>query len=324
MKRQFKLTVTALLAIAALGPALLHGGETNRLNGVVAIVNDAIITAQQVYARLEDMIQPLRERYSRQPAKYREEFAKLEAAALDSLIEQELVLSDYKTAGFNIPETLIDDQFQQNMIGMYGDRVSYVKTLQKQGKTIEEAKKEFRNMLIIQIMSAQKIRNQITISPFKIERYYQEHKDTFTEEERVKLRMIILPSQGPKDSVAIDRANDLHRQIVAGASFEELAKLNSIGVQAKDGGMMGWNNRKELRKELIDTAFSLAAGAVSNPIVTDDAIFILKAEETQTTHVRPLAEVRDEIEQTLKAEESAYRRKQWIDSIRMKSFVRLF
>ena len=211
------------------------------------------------------------------------------------------------------------------MISRYGDRVTFVQTLQKEGKTIEEARKEFREMLIINIMSAQKIRNQVTVSPFKVERYYNEKKlDTFSVEDQVKLRMIILPRQGATDDAAVAKAKEIHGQLAAGTSFEELARKHSTGLQAKEGGLMGWNGRKELRKELVETAFNLAPGAVSEPIPTDDAVFILKVEESKPAYVRPLKEVREEIERALESEDSARRRKQWIDGIRAKAFVRRF
>lgn len=324
MTRISKSIVATFLGLAALGSGFARAGDTNRLDGVAAIVNDKWITEQQVHERIDSIIPELQSRYAGQPRKYYEELAKIRSAALESLIENQLILSDFKKSGFNLPETLVDDQFQQYMVSTYGDRLSYVNTLQKMGKTIEEAKKEFRDGLIINVMTSQKVRNQTTISPYKIQQYYQTHQDKFTEEDRVKLRMIIIPAESRTDSAAIDKAKNIHKQIVDGASFEDMAKKYSVGVQAKDGGMMGWNTRKELRKELVEAAFSLEAGAVSQPIVTDDAVFILKAEEIQKKHVQPLSDVRDEIEQTLKAEENALRRKQWIDSIRAKSFVRLF
>jgi peptidyl-prolyl cis-trans isomerase SurA len=327
MKRQihsFSTAALAALAVLFVGAPGLRAGETNRLDGVVAIVNDRVITAQEIYGRIEPDINLLQQRYARQPAKYREELSKLEAATLEGLIEQALVLSDYKSAGFNIPETLIDDEFQRYLTSRYGDRVEAVKTFQKLGTTLEDERRRFRDNLIVNIMSAQKIRNQVNISPYKIERYYQENQDKYTVEEQVKLRMIILPSQGRNDAAALDRAKDIEKQIQNGAAFEDMAKQYSVGVQAKNGGDMGWNGRKELRKELVDTAFAQATNTVSAPVVTDDAVFILKVEEKKPHHVQPLAEVRDEIEQALGAEESARRRKEWIDGIRQKAFVRMF
>lgn len=323
MKPMHKLWLSVVFAtVLVVAPAAR--GQTNRLNGVAAIVNDAIITEQEVYSILEKQLPQMQFQYRSQPARLREELSRQRVAVLEMLIERQLVLADYKAAGFNIPETLIDDQFQQDVVNQFGDRVSFVQTLQKEGKTIEDARREFRDMLIINIMSSQKIRNQVTISPFKIERYYAANQDKFAVEDQVKLRMIILPMRVAGDAAVIERAKDIHQKIANGTPFEEQARLHSVGAQAKDGGLMGWSGRKELRKELIETAFALKPGTVSEPIVTEDAIFILKIEEAKAAQVRPLAEVRDEIEQALQAEESAQRRKQWIDTIRQKAFVRLF
>lgn len=312
-----------ILAVLVAGVSL-PAAVTNRLNGVAAIVNDAIITEQEVYSILEQELPRLRFQYGNQPARLREELSKQRVAILEMLIERQLVLADYKAAGFNIPETLIDDQFQQDVVSKFGDRVAFVKTLQKEGKTIEDARREFRDMLIINLMSAQKIRNQVTISPFKIERYYGENQSRFAVEEQVKLRMIILPLASAGDTTTLDKAREIHGKIIAGTPFEELARQHSTGAYAKDGGLMGLNSRKDLRKEIAEKAFQLPPGTVSEPIVTEDAVFILKVEELKPAHTRPLAEVRDEIEQTLQSEESAARRKQWIDTIRRKAFVRLF
>lgn len=327
MQRITKKTMLVALLILSIRPVrAADSADVNRQmeDSVAAIVNDKVITAQEVYTILEPEKARLQDLYQNQPTKFNAEFSKLRTAALESLIERQLILSDYKNAGFNIPESYIDDQFQQDIINRFGDRVTFIKTLQKQGQTYEEAKKDFRDNLIILIMSQQKIKGQITVSPYKIEQYYRAHQDKYSEEDQVKLRMIIVPAQSKTDQAAIDKARDICRQIIAGASFEEMAKKYSVGVQAKDGGMMDWNSRKELRRELVEPAFSLKPGSVSDPVITDDAIFILKVEENKKAHVRPLSEVRDEIEQTLKAEESAQRRKQWIDGIRQKSFVRLF
>jgi peptidyl-prolyl cis-trans isomerase SurA len=312
-----------LLALLAL-PLTFAVAQTNRLNGVVAIIDGTVITAHQVQAAMEKLLPNLRMRFGNQPARYREEVAKLQNAVLESLIERQLVLADFKAAGYKVPDAYFDDYFQKQVVGSFGDRVDFVQTLQKEGKTIEDARREFREELIVSMMSQQKIKNQITISPFKIERYYQENPDKFLAEESVKLRMIVIPLAGAGDSATIERARDLRWQLEAGAAFEELAKAHSTGVPAARRGEVTTNLRAQLREELATVAFAAQAGDISEPIVTEDAVFILKIEEVKPAGLRPLAEVRDEIDQALQAEESARRRKQWIDSIRAKAFIRLF
>ncbi len=323
MKCYFRSALPLLLALLALPPTFAVA-QTNRLNGVVAIVDGSMITEHQIYEAMEDVLPNLRMRFGSQPARYREEAAKLQNAVLNELIERQLILTEFKTAGYNVPESYFEDYFQKEVVSRFGDRVELVKTLQKQGKTIEDARREFREQMIVTMMSQQKIRNQITISPFKIERYYQENQEKFAAEESVKLRMIVIPLTSAGDTATIERARDIRRRLQEGASFEEMAKEHSTGVPAAQRGAVSTNLRAQLRQELAEVAFAAQAGDISEPIVTEDAVFILKIEELTPAGIRPLAEVRDEIDQALQAEESSRRRKQWIDSIREKAFIRLF
>jgi hypothetical protein len=47
-------------------------------------------------------------------------------------------------------------------------------------------------------------------------------------------------------------------------------------------------------------------------------------EETKVAHVRPLSEVRAEIENTLKAAETRRLHTKWIDRLKAKSFIQYF
>ncbi len=115
-----------------------------------------------------------------------------------------------------------------------------------------------------------------------------------------------------------------------GAPGVEVAKVKTMPLQDDAQAVGSLKSRQsvilrpEVAGRVAEVAFAAQAGHISEPIVTEDAVFILKIEELTTAGIRPLAEVRDEIDQALQAEESARRRKQWIDSIREKAFIRLF
>jgi hypothetical protein len=48
------------------------------------------------------------------------------------------------------------------------------------------------------------------------------------------------------------------------------------------------------------------------------------AEQKRPAHVKPLSEVRDDIEATLRAQEQSRLEKQWIDGLKKKTFIRHF
>mgnify|MGYP001603732124 CR=1 FL=1 len=82
--------------------------------------------------------------------------------------------------------------------------------------------------------------------------------------------------------------------------------------------------RSVLRADLSEKAFALKGGEHSGVIEAKDGCYLMLVEETRSAHVKPLAEIRDEIEKTLKDEENRRLRKRWIDRLRNKSFVRYF
>lgn len=87
---------------------------------------------------------------------------------------------------------------------------------------------------------------------------------------------------------------------------------------------MGWQDKEEMRREIASVAFEMAVGETSNLIPTSNAIFIVRVEEKEAAHVKPLSEVRADIEKALMSEETAKRRERWIEEMRKKSFVRTF
>src|SRR6185503_15091841 len=101
----------------------------------------------------------------------------------------------------------------------------------------------------------------------------------------------------------------------------EMARVYSQGSQASEGGDWGWVEKKVLREDLAKVAFSLKPGARSEPIETPSGVYLMYVEQAETAHFRSLSEVRDEIENTLKAEETKRLRKQFVDRLKKKSFV---
>jgi parvulin-like peptidyl-prolyl isomerase len=71
-------------------------------------------------------------------------------------------------------------------------------------------------------------------------------------------------------------------------------------------------------------AFSLQPGQMSGIIETSQACYLMLVEQKRTAHVRPLSEVRDDIEATLRTQEQSRLEKQWIGGLKKKTFIRYF
>lgn len=64
-------------------------------------------------------------------------------------------------------------------------------------------------------------------------------------------------------------ANQLYEQVQSGASFEELARVNSTDTAtAPTGGDLGWFTRSEMVAPFAEAAFSTPPGEISEPVQT--------------------------------------------------------
>jgi peptidyl-prolyl cis-trans isomerase D len=103
-----------------------------------------------------------------------------------------------------------------------------------------------------------------------------------------------------------------------------MARDYSDGSQKAEGGDLGWRDRSVLRKEFADAIANLKAGQRTGIIDLPDACFILQLDEVKPAQLRPLAEVREDIEKTLLSQERARLQKKYVERLKKKAFVRYF
>jgi peptidyl-prolyl cis-trans isomerase SurA len=95
------------------------------------------------------------------------------------------------------------------------------------------------------------------------------------------------------------KANNLLKQIRAGASFEDVAKKGSDGPTAAQGGDLGVFKRGTLAKELEDKTFAMKAGEVTDVIRTKQGYVILKVVGHQMAGIPTLKEVEPRVQDAL-------------------------
>jgi len=312
--------ITLLAVLFSLGcPA-----HADFADGVQAIVNDTVITRAQVEQLAGPAIDALRTQYANQPEAFQTAFDATIGDTLTNLVERQLILHSFDVEGYKLPDNIIDDVMQDRIREQFGDRVTMIKTLQARGETLEEFRKMVRDQYIEQAMRNQNVSREIIISPYKVQTYYQAHLPDYKVEDEVKLRMITLNKNSDTGANALDRARDILAQIKNGATFDQMAKAYSQDAQQHTGGDRGWVERSVLRNELANAAFALKPGQTSDVVDLPEACYLLHVEDARPAHVKPLSDVRDDIEKILRAQEQTRLENQWIQSLWKKTFIRFF
>ena len=363
-------TVVTLLAAGAVCATAVSAPELR--NAIAAIVNDSIITHQQVEDHVSVALEALRRTPLRDAQAFQQKRIETMVSGLEDLVTKELILEDFKSAGIPVPESIIDDEIRDRIRKRFGDRVTLTRTLQAQGITQETFRKRVYEDIVLQYMRQKNVSQAVLISPKKIENYYANNPQKFQLDDQVKLRAIVLNSPTPGTADDVRRlAHEIARKLEEGAAFAEMASIYSEGSQRAEGGDWGWRERTYLRKGLSDVVFSLNRGERTGLIglakegddsywiylydktgqrmvakkystkedlgeikpVEGDEIeampgpqeyYLMLVEDKRLAHVRPLEEVRDEIEKELMVQERGRLYRKWVERLRAKAFVRTF
>ncbi len=164
------------------------------------------------------------------------------------------------------------------------------------------------------LIDTNKLQQQVAISPAELEQYYKQHQDEYRLPETVTVRHILIKTPTPDangkvDQKAVDaaraKAEDIAKQLKAGANFADLAKKNSDDPgSAKDGGLLPPITRGRTVPEFEQAAFSTPVGQTTGVIRTSYGFHIIHVEAKQEARLKPLDEVKAEIEPLLKKQKA--------------------
>jgi peptidyl-prolyl cis-trans isomerase D len=157
-------------------------------------------------------------------------------------------------------------------------------------------------------------KTQVQITQDDLQAYYNQHRDEYRTAEQAKVSHILIktPLPGPDGKVdekgvaaAQQRAQDLLKQLKAGAKFEDLAKKYSEDPgSAKEGGSLGWIGKGRTVPEFEKAAFSQPKGQIGDLVKSSYGFHIIRVDDRQDAHMKTLDEVKDQIEPVLKQQKA--------------------
>jgi peptidyl-prolyl cis-trans isomerase SurA len=287
---------------------------TQDLNGLAAVVEGEVITLDELYREMMPMARQVRLQ-SGSPEEYEQRMHALEREVLQTLVDRILIVKEFDKQGFQIPEALFENEYENHIKQNFnGDRVRLLRFLEAQGKTMQQFKKAFKDNMIVAAMRAKRQRSAAEISPAKIEQYYEAHQEDFRHEAQLHLRQALFSGPG-----AQAQARAFVQELKKGTDFDQVAQ--SLSAESSD---LGWVSRSDLIEPLAEAAFGLKEGAHSEVIAHKDHYFVLWAQEAKPAGVRPLDEVREEIEIILANQLGRESMERWLERLRQKAYIHLY
>lgn len=205
--------------------------------------------------------------------------------------------NDMLTAGLLVTDKEVEEQFRKNLTAKI-DYVlfsmapldpeaqpkpeeirAYYDSHQNEFQTGEQRKVQY---LLISHASE---KNKVQVPEAKLKEYYEANKSQYSRPEQVKARHILLSLKDKDETAVKAQADDLVKQLRAGADFTAFAKQYSEDPGSKDnGGDLGFFERGRMVGEFEKVAFSLPVNEISDPVKTSFGYHIIQVTAKQPAY----------------------------------------
>jgi len=193
--------------------------------------------------------------------------------------------------------TFTADKFRGQVAASDAEIASYFEGHKDAFKIPE--KRKIRYLLV----DIEALRAKVVVPAAEIERTYNANIEQYSTPEQVRASHILLKTEGKDDAAVKAKAEDVLKQARAGADFAELAKKYSEDdASQKNGGDLDYFGRGRMVPEFDQAAFTLDVGKISDLIKTQYGYHIIKVTDKRAAITRPLADVRQQIQDQLSYE----------------------
>jgi peptidyl-prolyl cis-trans isomerase SurA len=330
--------LTALLATFTLAqthpaaPESPYGGVT--VEDIIARINDQIITRSDYDRAMKEL-----DDEARQHGASMQEIAAAHKDMLRNLIDQQLWLSKGKELGIT-GETDLVNKLNEVRKQYHLDSIEDLeKAAKEQGVSFEDFKANIRNGIITQEVMRQEVGKMVQFTPGEAERYFEEHKKEYVQQESVTLSEILVstgaaapsmvnpgsvqPDDAERLAAAKAKADDLEAKLKAGGDFAQLARTFSDATTAAQGGDMGVFKRGELAKVFEDQTFSLKTGQITAPIRTKQGFVILKVVLHVSGGIPAYKDVKSQVEENFFMARMEPAMRSYLSTMREQAFVEI-
>lgn len=195
--------------------------------------------------------------------------------------------------------------------------------LREMGGSLEKKKRQFVEKLVAQQQIQRKIRKDEEVTHQQMLDYYNEHAQDYEKLAKVKWEQLMVKySEFPNRQAAWEAMASMGNQVLRGAPLNAVAKRESQGIRAANGGQYDWTRQGSLKNETIDKAiFSLPVGELSPIIESQEGFHIVRVLEREDAGMVPFTKAQVEIKEKIQNERRQEQMQIYIKEVKSKAQV---
>jgi peptidyl-prolyl cis-trans isomerase SurA len=292
------------------------------IDAVVAVVNDDVITRNELNERVRSVMAQLKKQGTPLPDQ-----VVLEKQILERMITDMLQAQYAKESGVKVDDTQLDAAItriaQQNN---FPTLTAFQAKLEAEGVSVKKFREEIRAEIVSTRLREREVESKLVISDSEVDNYLANKSKMGLENEEYHLAhiLVVVPEQASADKIQAARARADHAlaQLAGGADFAQVAAGTSDAKDALKGGDLGWRSSDRIPPLFLNELKGLKPGQNTAILRSPSGFHILKLVEKRSgsapvvitqTHARHILIKTSEIVTPAEAKKRIMEIKQRID-----------
>jgi len=301
-----------------------NSGKKLIVERVVAIVNDAVVLASELEARMT----PLRGEAMQiaDPKERERRLSKLSGQVLDEMVNEELIVQAAEAAKVDVEasevQAALDEIKQNNNL----DDAGLAQALAAQGYTLTNYKHDLRRQLLRLRAVNQLVAPKVQVTEEDVRARYDEMARRSQSVSAVQLSHILfkLPDKPTEQQLAEakEKAAKAITRVKGGEAFEKVAQdVSEDDATKATGGQLGWFQRGSIQPEWEQIVFSMEKGDVRGPVSGERGLHVFQVTEVKNNQIKPYAEMKEGIQRDLRRREMDKQTQTWLEDLRKKAYI---
>lgn len=255
--------------------ALAEGEEIQKIDRIVAVVDQVVITENELIDRIQTVRSQLEKQGGNVPP-----MDVLQKQILERLINDRLLLQYAAQTGIRVDDTQLDKTVEriaeQNKLSVPEFRTA----LEQEGISYRKFREDIRNEIVIARLREREVENRVNVTEAEIDNYLttQSARGDIQDEFEIGHILIRTPEDGSPEELQKlkEKAEQALQALQGGTNFAEVSARYSDAPNALEGGSLGWKTSSQIPDLFNEALKGMQPGEVSPILRSPNGFHILK------------------------------------------------
>ncbi|MDP1766388.1 MAG: peptidylprolyl isomerase [Methylotenera sp.] len=262
-------------ALLVAGGFNAHAAGVVKLDRIVAVVDQTVITEQELESRIATVTAQLKKQGTELP-----EESILRKQILERLISDTLQIQYAAQIGLKVDDNQLDKTIEriaeQNQLTL----TEFSEALAKDGISMRKFRADIRNEITIARLREREVDGRVNVSESEIDNYLTSQASRNENQDEFEISHILIrtPEEGATEDIqkAKAKVDKAVNELKSGTSFAKVSASFSDAPNALEGGNLGWKSGAQMPALFLDALKNMQNGEISPVLRSPNGFHILK------------------------------------------------